>query len=461
MGYQNWVQSDWWALRSTSAARHGVDQAMPGNDGYFYEYRLAREISDARLDLMAQRVLRGMLSSGAFDSDTCTPGCDAAHRGCNHLMYEANATSAAHVALARRIGAESAVLLKNTANVLPLSPAATVALVGSACSRAHSIDVEREDWTAADYYVVGGSGRVVSDRAVSIRAGLEARGVRLRVSPTDSLDGALRAAAGSDVVLACGGAVTTESRDRPTLRLDQHALLSALSAAAGLPPLVVAVLAPGAVATAPWHEGAAAVATLFLGGQETGHAWADVLLGLDSLGRPFAPSGKLPVTFPREDADAVAPCPSSHIDCVYSERLHVGWRGLLHLDVAFPFGHGLSYTTFSCSALAVAQPARTVSVRVRNEGERAGAEVVQLYIRYPAAAGEPPLTLRGFEKTRVLAPGAEQAVRFELSERDLSIWDEGVGDSGAWRLVLGTFGVLVGTSSRDLPLEGELVVTGG
>ena len=93
---------------------------------------------------------------------------------------------------------------------------------------------------------------------------------------------------------------------------------------------------------------------------------------------------------------------------------------------------------------------------MRNEGERAGAEVVQLYIRYPAAAGEPPLTLRGFEKTRVLAPGAEQAVRFELSERDLSIWDV---EKHAWQKMSGKFTVDVGQASDDAAaLAGSIVV---
>lgn len=462
LGFRGWVMSDWWALHSSGAASAGVDQAMPGNDGYFDREKLAALPEAEELQIkMATRVVRGMLSSGAWNTSACTAGCD-----CKPLLYDANATSDAHVQLARRVAAASAVLLKNdpiysehfeqAERALPLRRGARVALVGSACGAPHSIDVESVDWAAGDYYVVGGSGRVVSDRAVTIRAALERRGVSLVVSSSDRLGEALAAAANADVVLACGSGVTRESEDRRTLRLDQHELLTGLAQAASTGelavPYVVAVMAPGQVAAAPWSDWAHAVVAMFLAGQETGNAWADVLLG------DVNPSGKLPVTFPREDADATPPCRSGG-RCVYSEGLHYGWRGMLARPerVAFAFGAGLSYTSFEYSWGAlpvrdVVEGTTALAVDVRNGGGVAGAEVVQLYVRYPEAADEPPLVLKGFAKTRVLQPGESQTLSLTLSARQLMIWD------GEWRAVSGSFGLIVGSDSTDVRLEAELVV---
>ena len=474
LGFGGFVMSDWWALHSTGAASGGVDQNMPGTDGWFAPRRL-HALPGPLLDAMATRVLRSMLSVGGLERSSCTAGCD-----CAPLMLAANATSVAHTALARQVAARSAILLKNERvqggrRALPLQPGATLALIGSACDASHSIDPERSDWTDGDYYVVGGSGRVIAAHAVSIREGLARRGFRLRVSTSDRLDDALVAAEGSDAIIACGAGRTAEASDRPTLRLDQHDLLAALgertasatassTTASPFPPLIVAVMAPGAVATSPWAESASAVVALFLGGQESGHAWADVLSGFVN------PSGKLPVTFPRTDADMVAPCVGSASHrCVYAEGLAVGWRGLIGRPVGFPFGYGLSYTTFALrwvappslvglpSAAAPYSPAVRMAVRVANVGDVSGAEVVQLYLAYPAAASEPPLVLRGFMRTHALAPGEAQTINLTLTARDLSIWQEGghprgsehEADGGAWRIAGGTFGIVIGSHSRD------------
>lgn len=176
MGFRGWVMSDWWALRDTSAAAGGVDQDLPGTDGLFTPKRLDHLPNHQSLEAqMALRILRGMLMSGAFNRSRCTAGCD-----CEPFLYQVNATNSAHVALARRIGASSAVLLKNDGGVLPLNVAAArVALVGSACSARHAINVDHADWMTGDYYVVGGSGRVVSNRAISIHDALVQRGVQV------------------------------------------------------------------------------------------------------------------------------------------------------------------------------------------------------------------------------------------------------------------------------------------
>ena len=139
----------------------------------------------------------------------------------------------------------------------------------------------------------------------------------------------------------------------------------------------------------------------------------------------------------------------------YSEKLLVGYRYYDHHKIEFstgaPFGHGLSYTSFAYTALGI-RPQRTVSFRLTNTGHRAGAEVAQLYLSYPAHVGEPPRQLRGFQKV-LLAAGEEQEVHFMLTERDLSIWDD---KAHHWQLVHGKFGVFVGASSRDLQLTGNM-----
>ncbi|KAL1508433.1 hypothetical protein AB1Y20_004537 [Prymnesium parvum] len=459
LGFRGFVMSDWWAVHSPEAADGGVDQNQPGTDEFFSAGRLEPDVVTG----MAVRVMRGMLSSGAFNSSSCTAGCD-----CERLMLNVTATSEAHISLARRLGASSAVLLKNSElpkssqagstdrqNVLPLRLNDVVALIGSACDAPHDIDVTG-DWMQADYYVMGGSGRVVSNRAVSIRQGLENRGIKLNLAPSEDLDAALRAMVGADIALVCAGTTSTEMRDRPNLELDQHNFLSELAEHAPI-PLVAAVIAPGAIIVSPWIHGASAAVAMFLAGQETGNAWADVLLG------DVNPSGKLPVTFPASEQDAIQPCSDSN--CEYSEGLFSGWRRFTGTrDVSFPFGHGLSYTTFDYTweylpIYDVHKSAVLFSLQVQNNGSMPGAEVVQLYVRFPPEAGEPDLLLKGFAKTLVLSPGESASVSFELDvEQHLSIW--GSLDTGGegWKPVYGAFEVGLGSSSRDLRLLQNIMI---
>jgi len=330
--------------------------------------------------------------------------------------------------------------------------------------------------------VMGGSGRTISDKGVSLKQALQARGLDLVVSPTDDLDAALQAAHGADVVVACGGATSTESLDRSSLKLDQHWFLVALgeilaadahgastiatdvtkgTAAEGVaagPRLVVLAMAPGAV-LADWAAKADGAALMFLGGEQSGNGWADVLLGDTN------PSGKLPLTLPLHESDTVAPCLNA--TCNYLEGLAVGWRALMAAPVAFCYGHGLSYSgrfgyewlQFPAVAPAATQGKRSVlasmSLRITNRGVVAGREVVQLYLQFPSSAGEPKLVLRNFVKTRLLDAGEEEQVNLDLTSRDLSIWDVEAMD---WRLVRGAFVVHVGSSSRDIRLQYELHV---
>jgi len=141
----------------------------------------------------------------------------------------------------------------------------------------------------------------------------------------------------------------------------------------------------------------------------------------------------------------------------YREELLVGYRQYdargLNFTTGFPFGHGLSYTSFDYSNLAVTD--KSVSFDVQNSGDVAGAEVAQLYLTFPSSAGEPPQQLKGFHKTKLLTPGEVEHVKIDLLPRDLSIWSVEVHD---WELVTGQFEIRIGSSSRDIRLLGTVRV---
>lgn len=261
------------------------------------------------------------------------------------------------------------------------------------------------------------------------------------------------------------------------MQIDQDELIEAVAHVAGETTAVVAV-SPGALLT-PWRHNVGAVLAAFMPGEPYGSAIASVLFG------DVNPSGRLPVTFP--DAEAQQPfapaaypglangsvpiqvncgatgigtdCPSrggppwtwSNGTSTYSERLLVGYRYYTAhaLTPALCFGHGLSYTAFRYSALKLSPS--LITFTLENTGSVAGAEVAQLYLEFPAAAHEPPLQLKGFQKLR-LNRGEAREVRFPLAPRDLSIWDV---EAHGWALVPGEFRAHVGASSCDLRLRGS------
>jgi len=200
------------------------------------------------------------------------------------------------------------------------------------------------------------------------------------------------------------------------------------------------------------------------GGQEQGNALADVLFG------DVAPSGKLPVTFPRSDRDTPVSSPEQYskteLVARFSEGLGVGYRGydLLGLEPLFPFGHGLSYTSFAYAQLQV-EPETTdgtrpirVSFTVTNSGSRAGAETAQVYLGLPASTDEPPRRLVGWAKVE-LKPGESKEVSVTLdlkaTSRPLSSWNINTND---WEIAHGDYQVYVGASSRDIRLTSILHV---
>jgi beta-glucosidase len=238
-----------------------------------------------------------------------------------------------------------------------------------------------------------------------------------------------------------------EFRDRALLRLPGHQEELILAVAATGRPVVVVLVGGSAITMPGWLDRVDAVLDTWYPGEEGGRAVADVLFG------DANPAGRLPITFPV--AEGQLPLAYNHKPT---------GRGDDYLDLTgqplFPFGYGLSYTTFAYAALVIepaeiaAGAAATVRCRVRNTGARAGDEVVQLYVRdLLATVARPVLQLAGFQRVR-LAPGEERDVSFSIGPEHLRMLDRDM----RWVVEPGAFRVLVGSSSKDIRLRGELTV---
>jgi beta-glucosidase len=288
-------------------------------------------------------------------------------------------------------------------------------------------------------------------------------------TPSDLAPGISQAVAAakkaSTAVVVVSDDTESEAADRPNLNLPsaQNELISAVTAAN---PRTVVVIDAGAPVAMPWLGQAAAVVDAWYPGESNGTALASVLYGSTD------PSGHLPVTFPRDLSQVPAATPAQfpgvNGEVHYSEGLDVGYRWYDSKDITplFPFGYGLSYTSFAFSRLHIT-PARTrgssptvqVSAVVTNTGKTAGSEVAQLYLGDPPAAGEPPRQLKGIQKVN-LKPGQSATVHFTLDKHDLSYWSD---SANGWVVPPGGFQVQVGDSSAlaGLPLRGSFTVATG
>jgi beta-glucosidase len=265
----------------------------------------------------------------------------------------------------------------------------------------------------------------------------------------------VQAARGAETVLVFLGLpeeAESEGFDRTDADLPavQVELLEAVAAAN--PSVAVILSNGGVVLTDPVARPAAALLEMWLSGQAGGSAAADLVFG------HAAPAGRLAETIPHrlQDTPAYVNWPGAQGRVLYGERMYIGyrWYDRTESGVAFPFGFGLTYTTFAVSGLAVhlpdpARPQARVEVTVTNTGARHGAEVVQVYVSAPVAEVDRPVReLRGFRKVR-LAPGQSARVAIELGARAFSYWSP---RDGQWVAEPGEYGIHVGTSSRDLPL---------
>ena len=479
-GFRGAVISDWGAVHDTHAAvLHGLDLEM-GTEFPYDQFHLAQPFLDgirrgdfpvALLDDKVRRNLRVILATGAFDPPN--PGSPSGA-----------INTPEHQAVARRVAEESMVLLKNDNRALPLE-----------LGKISSIVVIGEDAVRLQCHL-GGSARLKAFYEVSPLEGILRRvgpranvtfsqGYSSRLTP-DAPDSAIliakavRAARSADVVIVVAGLnlaraanykalglvqgedehFDAEEADRKDLGLPYHQDELIRSVVAANPKTVVVLVSAGAVEMGAWLDRVPAVLQAWYGGMEGGNALAGILFG------DINPSGKLPCTFPVRLSDSPAHALGAYPgrDGVerYSEGLLVGYRWYDTRQVAplFPFGHGLSYTRFGYSGLRIVRegdpsttPAWTVRFDVTNIGDRAGAETAQVYVRelHPGVF-RPFKELKGFSKV-FLEPGEKRTLSVTLPIAALSFYSPGLA---AWVADKGEFGVIVGSSSRDIRLQSPL-----
>jgi beta-glucosidase len=353
-------------------------------------------------------------------------------------------------------------LLRNQQNLLPLdkNKVQSIAVIGF----------------HADSGMISGGGSAQVDAPGDVTGGHWHREVWFPTSPLEALKAkapgakfsfassgniaqAVAQAKAAEVAVIFAWQWESEGMDLPNLSLpgDQDKLIAAVATAN---PHTVVVLETGTAVTMPWLDQTGAVLESWYAGSKGADAVANLLFG------DVNPSGKLPMTFPRSEADLPHPTivqpPAGSKNGVlsfkieYEEGLKVGykWYDAEHKQVLFPFGFGLSYTSFSYSGLTVSPDGSSLSFTVANTGQRTGAEVAEVYASLPESAGEPPKRLIGWQKVK-LAAGESKAVHLTIDPTYLSIWDE-----AAKKFVRpsGSYHVMVGGSSAELPLTAEISV---
>ncbi|MDO3409325.1 glycoside hydrolase family 3 C-terminal domain-containing protein [Saccharibacillus sp. CPCC 101409] len=447
-GLEGFVVSDWGAVNERAdGLAAGLELEMPSSGG-IGAAKIAEAVGNGslpekKLDAAVERILRIVFRS--------------VEEKVEHASYDKEQ----HHRLAREVASESMVLLKNENGILPLKRSGRIAVIGELAKRPR--------------YQGGGSSHIKPTKLDNIydefagEAGEAqvsyADGYKLKGDKVDenAIAEAVKLARESDVTVLFAGlpdAYESEGYDRSHLRLpdNQLRLIEELTRAGAK---LVVVLSNGSPVEMPWLGGVKGLLEAYLGGQALGGAIADLLFGAVS------PSGKLAETFPMrlEDTPAFLNFPGNGDRVEYREGIYVGYRyyDKKAVEPLFPFGFGLSYTTFAYSDLklgaasAAADEGVEVSVKVTNTGGVKGKEVAQLYVRdVESAVDRPQRELKGFEKVE-LEPGESTTVYFALDRRAFAYYD--VQKSG-WRVESGVFEVSVGSSSRELALTAEVQIEG-
>ena len=440
-GFDGMVVTDWGAMNDRiEGFRAGCDLNMPGGSAYMEKEVLAAvksgALPESAVDNSARRVLRlveracrarrpGAPACAGEDGQTTGRG-----RPALHCDYDA------HHTLAARAAEQGAVLLKNEGGILPLEEGQTVALIGHMAKKLR--------------FQGAGSSHINPTRVtnpVDAMPGLPfAPGCDGRGDTTDELIAEAAALAKSveiPVVFAgLPGRYESEGFDREDMKMPEgHVRM--IEAVAVANPNTVVVLLCGAPVECPWADKVKAVLYMGLPGQAGGEAIANLLYGRAN------PSGKLAESWPLCYEDCVsAPYYGKTKDALYLEGVYVGYR---YYDkagkaVRWPFGYGLSYTSFGYSNLRV--EGRAVSVTVTNTGAVPGAEVVQLYVRPPQDGIHRPMReLKGFQKV-FLQPEETKTVTFELDDRAFALWQDG------WKVPAGSYGVEVGGLTTQIQVDG-------
>jgi beta-glucosidase len=463
--FPGFVVSDWGGTHSTEkASAAGLDNEEPGSFFYGNKYKAAVDagtIPAAELDEHVHRILRAMFTAGVIDYPR--------QRGVIDPFVG--------LEVARKIEESGIVLLKNERAALPLSPAKlrTIAVIG-----AHS-DVgmisgggsAQVDPPGGNAIAPPGKGATHWQEEIwfptSPLKAIQARAPKATVRYDSGADPAAAAAAakGADVAIVFAYQWESEGMDLPSLSLphNQDDLIAAVAAAN---PHTIVVLESGSPVTMPWVSAPAAILEAWYAGSDGANALGNVLFG------SVNPGGKLPNTFPKSEADlphptVTQPPPESQhfsgsvspeqrasglppFQVAYDEGLKVGykWYDAENKPVLFPFGYGLSYTTFRYAGLTVTPGEKVkVAFTLTNSGVREGAEIAEVYAALPASAGEPPKRLIGWSRVNLKA-GENKKVEVEIDPKYLSIFDE---QKDGWTLIPGDYTILVGGSSDKLPLK--------
>jgi beta-glucosidase len=501
LGFRGWVQSDWWALKDTQMGlTGGVDQEMPGTPAGPNEVHYTDAAMDGwameEIDKRVRPQLNLMLKYGLFERDD--DYCQWADN-CNETIMKDVVTNPDRQQFSRDMATKAVVLLKNPVGVLPFEGFKAdqpfkIALLGEACDANSTIDwSQMGNWQHGTYYFIGGSGRVVPKKVVTIKEGISQQcdkspGCTLVTDFTNNVDSSVALAADANVAILCGGAWSTEDLDRPHLEVDQSAFITD-AAARITTKKVVLTMTPGTIIM-PWIANVDAALTVFNAGKYTGNAFADVLFGEQN------PSAKSPVMYPKTEDGTVRPeMPPAGMTCTgvpqdssganvgdgvapsaevlqinYTEKLCVTWHCVERSKQRFPFGHGLSYTTFEYSSFQISDVATDscqnqdadkgaavlcITVNVRNSGSRTGTEIPQLYMAYPSGLDEPARVLRGFHRLDDITVGASMRADFPIYKRDMQIYSV---ERKAWIDAAGTYTFYVGSSENDIRAEQQYQV---
>lgn len=440
-GFEGAIMTDWGAMNDrVEAIRAGLDLEMPGPcDGD--DEKIVQAVREGRLDEVLV--------------DTC-----AARMVELALQAAQNTKTAydqeAHHELARRAARESAVLLRR-GSALPLAAGAKIVVIG--------------DFARHPRYQGAGSSKIKPTQLTNLCNALDERGIKYKYAHGFEAEGgvdmalitqAAQVARGADVAVVMLGlpdSFESEGFDRAHMNLpeNQNRLMDALIKT-GTP--IVAVLSTGGAVLLPWREQVDSILLMYLGGQNSGSAVADLLFG------DANPCGKLAETWPLALEDT--PCHGffgNGGNVEYRESIYVGYRyyDKAKKEVAYPFGHGLSYTHFEYIGLILShteleeKDELMVQVTVKNTGTRAGKEVVQLYVAPPVnGMFRPVRELRAFAKVE-LAPGESKVVELSLDRRAFAYYDI---QAKNWRVDGGTYAVEAGSSSRDIRLTQTIEVQG-
>ena len=442
-GFDGFVVTDWGAGKdAVRGVKAGLDLNMPGgSDGIAAALKAAfeaGELSEEELDRMAGNMLRFALDY----AEKRRPETVIDREKCAVLSAE--------------MAARCAVLLKND-GALPLKKDSKVTFIG--------------EFAAAPRYQGSGSSHINTKTVISALDAVKdypvtyAQGFHSRSTETEEtlLREAVEAARNAETAVVFAGlpdSFESEGFDRDTLAMpeNQNALIEAVAA---VNPNTVVVLHGGAPMLTEWLDKVKAVLCVYLGGQGVGKATVELLYGEKN------PGGKLAETWPKKLSDNPSFLNFPGVEGVvdYAEGVFIGYRyyDKKEMDVLFPFGHGLSYTSFAYSDLHLDKndindtDTLTVSCKVKNIGSVSGREVVQLYVKNALNEVQRPIReLCGFAKLE-LQPGEEKEVSFVLSKRAFAYYEEKIHD---FYVPSGVYGIEIGASSRDIRLSAELSVTG-